>query len=129
MDILQDPVQDTIQDPVQDTSKNHSKFISKCLDLIIQSPTSQVKAIHAKTVYDYMTTEAFNFVIQHPLFKSVAIKKAYDLKIQCDDLPELHNSLNCFLTAFGSPLDKAYEVDTDKVDTDEVDTDNVEVEL
>ena len=125
MDILQDPVQDSIQDPVQDTSKNHSKFISKCLDLIIQSPTSQVKAIHAKTVYDYMTTEAFNFVIQHPLFKSVAIKKAYDLKIQCD-LPELHNSLNCFLTAFGSPLDK---VDTDKVDTDEVDTDNVEVEL
>ena len=120
-DSIQDPVQDSIQDPVQDTSKNHSKFISKCLDLIIQSPTSQVKAIHAKTVYDYMTTEAFDFVIQHPLFKGVAIKKAYDLKIQCDDLPELHNSLNCFLTAFGSPLDK--------VDTDEVDTDNVEVEL
>ena len=81
-----------------------------------------------------MTTEAFNFVMDHPLFKGVAIKKAYDLKIQCDDLPELHNSLNCFLTAFGSPLDKVDKVDTDKVDTDkvdtdEVDTDNVEVEL
>lgn len=125
---------DILQDLVQDTSKNHSKFISKCLDLIIQSPTGQVKAIHAKTVYDYMTTEAFDFVIQHPLFKGVAIKKAYDLKIQCDNLPELHNSLNCFLTAFGSPLDKVDKVDTDKVDTDkvdtdEVDTDNVEVEL
>ena len=119
MDILQN------QDP-----KNHSKFISKCLDLIIQSPTSQVKAIHAKTVYDYMTTEAFNFVMDHPLFKGVAIKKAYDLKIQCDDLPELHNSLNCFLTAFGSPLDKVDEVDKDNTDeVDEVDTDNVEVEL
>lgn len=115
---------DILQDPVQDTSKNHSKFISKCLDLIIQSPTGQVKAIHAKTVYDYMTTEAFNFVIEHPLFKCVAIKKAYDLKIQCDDLPELHNSLNCFLTAFGSPLNKV-----DEVDTDEVDANNVEVEL
>lgn len=125
MDILQD----LVQDPVQDTSKNHSKFISKCLDLIIQSPTGQVKAIHAKTVYDYMTTEAFNFVIEHPLFKCVAIKKAYDLKIQCDDLPELHNSLNCFLTAFGSPLNKVDEVDTYKVDADEVDANNVEVEL
>jgi len=111
MDILQN----------QDTSKNHSKFISKCLDLIIKSPTSQVKAIHAKTVYDYMTTEAFNFVMDHSLFKGVAIKKAYDLKIQCDDLPELHNSLNCFLTAFGSPLDN--------IDTDNIDTDNIEVEL
>lgn len=115
MDILQ--VQDS-------TSKNHREFISRCIDLNIQSPTTEIKAIHAKTLYDYMTREAFNFVIYHQHFKDVAIKKAYDLKIQCDDLLELKNSINCFLTAIGSPLD---EVDADEVDTDEVDADEVQV--
>ena len=115
MDILQNQA---FQDPIQDT-KNHSEFISICLNLIIQSPTSEIKAIHAKTLYDYMTVPAFNYVMDRPLFKCMTIKKAYDLKMQCYDLLELTNSLNCFLTAFGSPLNEV----------DEVDIDNVEVEL
>lgn len=98
-----------LQEPVQ-TSMNHSQFITRCIDQILQSPTSDMKVIHAKALYDYMTVQGFNYVIEHTYFKTVAIKKAYDLKRECGDFIELENSLNRFLTTLGEPLERG-EID------------------
>ena len=93
--------QDQVQDPV---SINHSEFISICLDMISMSNTNYAKAVHAKTLYDYLTSQALNYVMRHPHFKDVAIEKAYELQITCTDFHELQNSLNCFLIGIGEPL-------------------------
>jgi len=93
--------QDQEQDPV---SINHSEFIRICLDVISTSNTNYVKAVHAKTLYDYLTSQALNYVMRHPHFKDVAIEKAYELQITCTDFHELQNSLNCFLIGIGEPL-------------------------
>ena len=105
---LEEQIQDPIQDP---TSKNHFEFISICLDRVIMSPTSEIKALHAKTLYDYLTHEAFTFVMGQLYFKSVVIKRAYRLKIICADFIELTNSINSFLAAIGEPLEEIEEIE------------------
>jgi hypothetical protein len=98
MAILQEQVQ-------EQTSKNHSNFIRICLDANIQSHTPEMKAMHATILYNYMTFQALNFVMEHQDFKTDAIKKAYDLKTECADFIELTNSLNNFLIAVGEALE------------------------
>ena len=116
---------------IQDsTSTNHSEFIGRCIDLILHSTTSESKALHAKTLYEYMTVQAFNFVVGNPYFKLVAIKKAYDLKIYCSEFIELENSLNCFLTAIGEPLERVEIEDIeDAVDIEYSDIENIDIEV
>ena len=112
MTVIQLEEQHPLQDPIQDpTSKNHFEFISICLDRVIMSPTSEIKALHAKTLYDYLTHEAFTFVMGQLYFKSVVIKRAYRLKIICADFIELTNSINSFLAAIGEPLDEIEEIE------------------
>jgi hypothetical protein len=71
-----------------------------------QSPTSEMKAMYAKTIYEYMTVQARTFVMERPQFKEDAIKKAYELKLECADFIDLENSLNCFLIVIGEPLEE-----------------------
>ena len=50
-----------------------------------------------------MTVQARTFVMERPQFKEDAIKKAYELKLECADL---ENSLNYFLIVIGEPLEE-----------------------
>ena len=124
-----------IQDPIQDlTSTNHSEFIGRYIDLILRSTTSEIKAMHAKILYDYMTVQGFNYVMEHQHFKVVAIKKAYDLKIYCAEFIELENSLNCFLIAIGEPLERVEIEDIEEdfiedVDIEYSDIENIDIEV
>ena len=109
-----------LEDPAY---KNHSEYISICIEMVINSPAIEDKATHAKKLYEYLATEGLTFVLDRQHFKGVAIKKAYRLKIECDDLTDLHNSINCFLTAVGSPLQETDE------DAEYAEVDEVELEL
>ena len=101
---------------------NHSEFIREYLTLILLTPTSEMKAMYTKTLYDYMRVEGFDYVMRHQTFKAITIKKAYELKRECSDFIELENSLNgyvfeienslnCYLLAFGAPLEEEVEVE------------------
>jgi len=104
---------------------NHSEFIQECINLILQSDTSQRKVIYAKILYDYMRDEGFDYVMRHEHFKATTIKKAYQLKRESTNFVELHNSLNCYLIACGAPL----EVELEELEVElEVELEEVEVE-
>jgi len=111
-----------LEDPAY---KNHSEYISICIEMVINSPAMEDKAVHAKTLYEYLATEGLTFVLDHQHFKGVAIKKAYRLKIECDDLTDLHNSLNFFLNAVGAPLQETDEYE----DAEYREVDEIEIEI
>ena len=96
---------------------NHSEFIREYLELILQTPITEMKAMYTKILYDYMRVEGFDYVMRHQTFKVTTIKKAYELKNECSDfielgnslngyVVELENSLNSYLLAFGAPLEE-----------------------
>ena len=105
---------------LQNLPVNHSEVIREYLELILQTPTSEVKAIHTKTLYDYLRVEGFDYVMRNRYFKATTIKKAYELKRESDDFVELHNSLNCYLVAFGAPLVEEEGEEDDEEEEDEL---------
>jgi len=109
---------------------NHSQFIREYLELILQTPITEMKTMYTKILYDYMRVEGFDYVMRHQTFKAITIKKAYELKRECSDFIELENSLNgyvfeienslnCYLLAFGAPLEEV-EVELEESEESEL---------
>jgi len=57
-------------------------------------------------MYDYLTSDALDFVKKNTVFKQVTIKKAYELKSDGYDIPELIESIDNFLKTIGAPLNE-----------------------
>ena len=83
-----------------EVTTNHTKFIRICLDMSVNDSLEE-KVKYAKILYDYMTHEALDFIFENLTFKSVAVKKAYELKNESFEFPDLENSLNFFLISIG----------------------------
>ena len=69
------------------------------------------RAMYAKILYDYMATNALDFICNFKNYKEIVIKKAYELKTDPDDVPELIESIDNFLRIIGETsnnLDELY---------------------
>ena len=79
-------------------------YIKKYINAVENGTNKREKAEYVKTLYDYMTNECKEFVLKHKEFKKSTINKAYSIKAECQEIPELIQSLDDFLTAIGAPL-------------------------
>ena len=93
---------------LEEVSMNHTNFIRTCLNMGANGSEDE-KATHATILYNYLTNEALDFVLENQTSKRIVVQKAYELKTQSSDFPKLENSLNCFLIASGLPLEQTEE--------------------
>ena len=98
----EEEVKDKVPTVTDEDMKNH---IYKCIKAVEDSVGKKEKAKLAKILYDYMTNESLDYIKGYEQLKKIAIQRAYYIKRECEDFPELTKSLNAFLTAV-SPLDK-----------------------
>jgi len=85
------------------TDKTHIAFIKNILNEANFIQGKQ-KAECLKTLYDYLSCDALDFVYRSKHYKKVAIKKAHEFKKNPMAMPELIKSIDNFLTLIGEPL-------------------------
>lgn len=91
--------------PVAPTYEDMKNHIFKCIN-VEDSVGKKEKAKLAKILYDYMTNESLDYIKGYEKLKKIAIQRAYYIKRECKDFPELTKSLDAFLTAVGAPLNE-----------------------
>ena len=96
----------TIQDSIK-SDKDHTDFI---LHLIHNFETldRKTRVKNCIILYDYLLN-ALDFLKKHTTFTEIVIKKAYHIKSNAGDVPEIVQSIDNFLRAFGAPLHKTVD--------------------
>ena len=108
-----DPVQPI--DPKENKDmKKCKKYIRNCIKSVLNSNIRTEKILHTINLFDYLTNEAFYFLESQPILKKTSIIKAYELKNEGRDVPELVQSIHAFLTSIGEPLDQPLDQPLDK---------------
>ena len=95
-----------IQDSIK-SDKDHTDFI---LHLIHNFETldRKTRVKNCIILYDYLLN-ALDFLKKHTTFTEIVIKKAYHIKSNAGDVPEIVQSIDNFLRAFGAPLHKTVD--------------------
>jgi len=88
------------------SDQNHKEIIKELLKQVRDSKGKQEKAAAAIHVFNYMRFNALKYVQKHPDFEKIAIQKAYEIKSEGPDIPELVESVHNLLNALGAPLDE-----------------------
>jgi len=87
-----------------DADNKHVAYINTILNDVTNSFGKKQKAVGAKRLYDYIANEGLEFINTFNKYKKTIIKKAYELKADSYDVPELKASIDHFLTVIGEPL-------------------------
>jgi len=88
------------------SDQNHKEIIIELLNQVRDSKGKKESAAAAIHVFDYMRFNALKYVQKHTELKDVAIQKAYQIKSEGLDIPELVESVHNLLNALGAPLDE-----------------------
>jgi len=98
-----EPVSEPVSD--EESDQVHKEIITELLKQVEDGKSKQERAAAAIHVFNYLRFNALKYVQKHIELKNIAIQKAYQIRLEGPDIPELVESVHNLLNALGAPLE------------------------